>query len=109
MLSYENSSAIGNTSVSPPNLSNSNNNNNHNSNALPASAVAVAKSTSPTATGNRRKHHQQSLMDNLPRRKVTAVGIRPALEITNPKIGFRVPILYLERLKDGGFFEAKVR
>lgn len=45
--------------------------------------------------------------NTLNKRKVTAVGLRHALEISNSKIDFKIPLLYLERLRDGGFFEAK--
>ncbi len=43
----------------------------------------------------------------LPRCKVTAIGLRHALKLSVSKIAFKIPITYLEKLKDGGFYEAK--
>ncbi|CAF0834043.1 unnamed protein product [Brachionus calyciflorus] len=54
-----------------------------------------------------RKSSRYSLYNFIPKRKIIAIGLRPAIEITNPKIHFNIPIAYFERLKDGGFFEAK--
>lgn len=42
------------------------------------------------------------------RRKVTAVALRHALQLSTSIINFRIPIKYFENLKDGGFYEAKV-
>lgn len=47
------------------------------------------------------------LQKNL-RRKVTAVGLRHALQLSSTLINFRIPIKYFENLKEGGFYEAKV-
>lgn len=55
-----------------------------------------------------RKSSRFSLFNNIPKRKIIAIGLRPAIEISNPNINFKIPIAYFERLKDGGFFEAKV-
>lgn len=42
------------------------------------------------------------------KRRVTAVGLRHALHLSNSTINFRIPIRYFENLKEGGFYEAKV-
>lgn len=55
-----------------------------------------------------RKSSRFSLFNFIPKRKVIAIGLRPAIEISNPNISFKIPIAYFERLRDGGFFEAKV-
>lgn len=55
-----------------------------------------------------RKSSRFSLVNYIPKRKVIAIGLRPAIEISNSNISFKIPIAYFERLKDGGFFEAKV-
>ncbi len=59
---------------------------------------------------NRRtpKHSRLTYVDYLPRKTVLATGLRHAIELSEPKISFKVPIVYLEKLKDGGFYEAKV-
>lgn len=44
---------------------------------------------------------------NYPQRKVIAIGLRPALKLSTTKIRFEVPLVNLERLKHGGFYEAK--
>ena len=41
-------------------------------------------------------------------KKVTAVGLRHALKLSNTEINFKIPIKYFENLKEGGFYEAKV-
>jgi len=43
----------------------------------------------------------------MPHCKVTAIGLRYALKLSTSKIAFKIPITYLEKLKDGGFYEAK--
>ena len=42
-----------------------------------------------------------------PKRKITAIALRHALDISDLRLDFRIPITYLETLKDGGFYEAK--
>ena len=43
-----------------------------------------------------------------PKRKITAIALRHALDISDLRVDFRIPITYMETLKDGGgFFEAK--
>jgi hypothetical protein len=42
------------------------------------------------------------------KRRVTAVGLRHALHLSNSTINFKIPIRYFENLKEGGFYEAKV-
>ena len=44
----------------------------------------------------------------LPRRRITAIGLRNALKLSEAKINFKIPIMYYEKLKEGGFYEAKV-
>lgn len=43
----------------------------------------------------------------LPHCKVNAIALRHALKISCPKLSFRIPITYLEKLREGGFYEAK--
>ena len=43
----------------------------------------------------------------VPKRKITAIALRHALEISDLKVDFKIPIAYLETLKEGGFYEAK--
>ncbi len=59
---------------------------------------------------NRRtpKQSRQSYVDYSPKRSVIATGLRHAIELSASKINFDIPIMYLEKLKDGGFYEAKV-
>jgi hypothetical protein len=47
-------------------------------------------------------------MNYVPIRHVTAIGLRYALSLSTSKLHFEIPLLYLERLQHGGFFEAKV-
>ncbi len=47
------------------------------------------------------------LQGPMPHCKVTAIGLRYALKLSTSKIAFKIPITYLEKLKDGGFYEAK--
>ena len=42
-----------------------------------------------------------------PKRKITAIALRHALDISDLRLDFRIPITYLETLKEGGFYEAK--
>lgn len=56
-----------------------------------------------------RKSSRQSLLNLVPKRRITAIGLRHAIKLSNPKINFSIPITYYERLKDGGFYEAKVK
>ena len=51
---------------------------------------------------------QKHLVDYTPNRHVTAIGLRYALSLSTTKVHFEIPLLYLERLQHGGFFEAKV-
>jgi hypothetical protein len=59
---------------------------------------------------NRRtpKQSRLSYADYSPKRSVIATGLRHAIELSLSKINFNIPIMYLEKLKDGGFYEAKV-
>jgi hypothetical protein len=51
---------------------------------------------------------QKQLVDYTPNRHVTAIGLRYALSLSTTRVHFEIPLLYLERLQHGGFFEAKV-
>ena len=42
-----------------------------------------------------------------PKRKITAIALRHALEISDLRVEFKIPITYLEKLKEGGFYECK--
>ena len=46
-------------------------------------------------------------LDQTPRMKVLAVGLRKALVFSASVVHFQVPIRYYEKLKEGGFFEVK--
>ena len=52
---------------------------------------------------------EKQLVNYTPTRHVTAIGLRYALSLSTEKIHFEIPLLYLERLQHGGFFEAKVK
>ncbi len=54
-----------------------------------------------------RKSSRSSALNFLPKRIVNAIGLRHAIDITETKIDFKIPIKFLEMLKEGGFFEAK--
>lgn len=57
---------------------------------------------------NSRKTSAYTLIQgHTPRCKVTAIGLRHALKLSTNKINFKIPITYLERMKEGGFYEAK--
>lgn len=55
-----------------------------------------------------RKSSRHSLVNLVPKRKITAIGLRPAIHLSEPKIVFKIPITYFENLKEGGFYEARV-
>ena len=44
-----------------------------------------------------------------PRRKISAIGLRQTLRISSTKLAFKIPLMYLEKLREGGFYEAKVK
>jgi hypothetical protein len=54
------------------------------------------------------KTSRSTILDIIPKRKVNAIGLRHALKLSNTKINFKIPITYLEKLREGGFYEAKV-
>lgn len=54
------------------------------------------------------KSQKQPLMNYVPIRHVSAIGLRYALHLSTSKLHFEIPLLYLERLQHGGFYEAKV-
>lgn len=65
-------------------------------------------SNNNTKTNFSRKTSAYTLLQGTtPRCRVSAIGLRHALKLSNPKISFRIPITYLEKLKEGGFYEAK--
>lgn len=64
----------------------------------------ITRSKTPSSSKS-----QKQIMDYTPNRHVTAIGLRYALGISTTKIHFEIPLLYLERLQHGGFFEAKVK
>ena len=66
-------------------------------------------STKNTTVNQSRKTSRYTLIEGMPRRKINAIGLRHALKLSAAKIFFQIPITYLERLRDGGFYEAKVR
>lgn len=43
-----------------------------------------------------------------PKKRVLATGLRPALKLSTTQLHFEIPLVYLEKLQHGGFFEAKV-
>ena len=47
------------------------------------------------------------LQGTTPRCKVSAIGLRHALKLSTSKVAFKIPITYLERMREGGFYEAK--
>jgi len=57
-----------------------------------------------TRSGQSSRHSSNSYT---PRRRITAIGLRSALKLTETKIHFKIPIMYYEKLKEGGFYEAK--
>jgi hypothetical protein len=66
-------------------------------------------STKNTTVNQSRKTSHYTLIEGMPRRKINAIGLRHALKLSTAKIFFQIPITYLERLRDGGFYEAKVK
>lgn len=79
-----------------------------------ATSVTPFQSSEINASINRdktpvtRKSSRYSVFNSTVKKKVTAIGLRHALLLSSPKIDFKIPIKYLEKLKEGGFYEAKV-
>jgi len=75
------------------------------------SSAAASEASGMTAWKDRyspsRKSSRSSAINFLPKRIVNAIGLRHAIEITETKIEFQIPIKFLEKLKEGGFYEAK--
>ena len=65
------------------------------------------KLTDPPSRERTPKSMRQ-LMNYLPIRRVNAIALRHALNLSSSRLNFEIPILYLERLREGGFYEAKV-
>jgi len=72
-------------------------------------ASANVKTPATAVPGTRSAHgsRQSSINYATPRRRITAIGLRSALKLTETKIHFKIPIKYYEKLKEGGFYEAK--
>lgn len=70
--------------------------------SMQASALRDKRYQSPT-----RKSSRSSVLATTPKKKVTAVGLRKALELSTSCLWFKVPITYYEKLKEGGFCEVK--
>lgn len=66
--------------------------------------TSVNEKTPPTRSTVTRN----TLPSFYPKRRVTAIGLRNALKLSESKVSFKIPIMYYEKLKEGGFYEAKV-
>jgi hypothetical protein len=61
-----------------------------------------------TTNPSQKSSRYTAIEASLPKKKVVAIGLRHAIKLSNSKINFKIPITYLEKLKEGGFYEAKV-
>ncbi len=50
---------------------------------------------------------RNSIVNYAPKRRITAIALRNAIKLSEMKINFKIPIMYYEKLKEGGFYEAK--
>ena len=64
--------------------------------------------SAPVAQSGRKTSRHSLMFDLVPKRPVTAIGLKHALKFSRNSLSFRIPIKYLEKLKEGGFYEAKV-
>lgn len=74
-----------------------------------SSAAPTALSRDKTPFTQKTSRSSTAFVQKTLKRKVTAVGLRHALHLSSSLISFKIPIKYFENLKDGGFYEAKVR
>ena len=58
---------------------------------------------------NHHHHHHLSITSRsyLPIRHVIATGMRHAIELSETRIAFQIPIAYLNKLSEGGFYDVK--
>ena len=75
---------------------------NNNGSPVPSEFMSSTRGKSPVAKSSR-----TSLVNFVPKRRINAIGLRPALQLSDLKLYFKIPIMYLEKLKEGGFYEAK--
>jgi hypothetical protein len=59
------------------------------------------------SSNNSKSSRHTTLVDLTKKKRVLAVGLRKALELSTTGVSFKVPIRYYEKLKEGGFYEAK--
>lgn len=73
----------------------------------PYPASEFMDSTNIKTPPTRSTTSRHSLAAFTPKRRITAIGLRNAIKLTETKINFKIPIMYFEKLKEGGFYEAK--
>ena len=79
-----------------------------NSSPMPSEFVSSPTPTRRSSKYNRGSHGSSAILNSfVPKRNISAIALRHALEISDLKVEFKIPITYLETLKDGGFYEAK--
>ena len=64
--------------------------------------MSSTRGKSPVAKSSR-----TYLVNIVSKRGINAIGLRPALQLSDLKLYFKIPIMYLEKLKKGGFYDAK--
>lgn len=84
------------------------NNNNKNNNNTNNSEVASYLSDKKEAAALTKKASRHSAIHPIPKRKVTALGLRHALSLSDTSINFEIPSAYVDKLKEGGYLETKV-
>jgi hypothetical protein len=79
-----------------------------NSSITPFQSELVASIRDKTPLTRKSSRASNLAPQHILNKKVTAVGLRHALQLSSSEINFKIPIKYFENLKEGGFYEAKV-